>query len=136
MREDYCELQFSSEPLKVRNMVRRLLDFVDSHNPCFEARADLKLIFSELLCNAVFHGNKEDRSKRVFVRLETVSDKLKVSIWDEGVGFDYRKVMAQALSGAAIQNEHGRGIVLVRSLTDNLSYNETGNQVRFEKRLK
>lgn len=136
MREDYCELQFLSEPSKVRNMVRCMLDFVDSHGPASEVREDLKLVFSELLYNAVIHGNKRDRSKIVLARLEAAGGHLRASIQDEGSGFDYHNALERARTEAALQSEHGRGMVLVCALTDNLSYNESGNQVRFEKRLR
>jgi len=136
MIKDYCKLQFISESKKVRNMVRCLLDFIDGYAPASDVRDDLKLVFSELLYNAVIHGNREDRSKRVYVQIKAEDDNLWVQVQDEGPGFDYRKMIEYAGTEAALLSGHGRGIILVCALTDNLSFNETGNQIRFEKRLK
>ena len=130
------ELQFVSEAVRVRNIVRRLLDFVDGHAPASSVRDDLRLVFSELLYNAVIHGNKEDSNKRVHVQVKAEGGRIWATVQDEGPGFNYQQVIDYADTDAALFDGHGRGIVLVSALTDNLSFNETGNLIRFEKRLK
>lgn len=135
-QDNYCELQFLSEPCKVRDIVSHLLKFIDSHSPANEARSDLKLVFNELLFNAIIHGNKKDSTKKVHVRAKMVGDRLVATIQDEGPGFNYRQILEYAKTETALFNEHGRGMMLVCSLTDNISFNETGNTIRFEKRLK
>ena len=140
MAKAYCELSFASESSRVRCMVDCLLSFLNSYAPAPDVRDDLKLIFSELLYNAVIHGNKEDCTKTVNVRLETIGTKINAFVRDEGPGFDYGSVIECAKrcaeKGNSLQNERGRGMLLVDALTDNLSFNETGNVIRFEKRLK
>ena len=136
MLEDYCQLQFISEPARVRNMVHCLLHFIDSYNPVPEVRDDLKLIFSELLYNAVIHGNKGDCNKCVNVRIEATGDCLRAFVQDEGLGFDYQQKVKLPPSEFDAFSERGRGMSLVGALTDSLSFNETGNQIRFEKRLR
>jgi len=131
-----CELQFISEAAQVRDMVRQLLDFIDDYAPTSHARNDLRLIFSELLYNAVVHGNCEDRQKCVQVEVKAADDRVYVSIQDEGSGFDYRQALEDAQSESALLSEHGRGMILVFALTENLSFNESGNKVRFEMRLR
>jgi serine/threonine-protein kinase RsbW len=131
-----CELQFISEPAQVRGMVRQLLSFIDAHAPECQIRNDLRLILSELLYNAVIHGNREDSRKHVQVEIRALADRIYVSIRDEGQGFNYRQALEEANSESALLSEHGRGMVLVCSLTENLSFNESGNQVSFEMRLR
>ena len=134
--EDYCELQFVSEPAKVRDIVTRLLNFVDAYSPPLSVRSDLKLVFSELIYNAIIHGNREDRSKRVRVWAKMQGDILVAAVQDEGPGFNYRQIIEYAQTETALLNEYGRGMVLVCGLTDDLSFNETGNVIIFEKRLR
>jgi len=136
MDNNICELNFASEPAMVRSIVRYLLDFIKSHSCEPDVICDLKLIFSELLYNAVVHGNKEDKNKKVYVNVKVISGCLSASIRDEGGGFDYNKAIEYACGDAALENEHGRGMLLVTSLTDNVHFNKKGNQIQFEKVLK
>ena len=139
MGDNYCEYNFASEPTRVRFVVRSLLEFIDGQNmkrglkP--EVRDDLKLVFSELLFNAVIHGNKGDRKKFVFVRVETSTSFVSACIKDEGPGFNYHEVLERAHSDEAIMSESGRGMVLACALTDSLTFNELGNQIKFVKNL-
>ena len=135
MNKDCCELKFNSEMIRIRNMVRYLMDFVDNHAPGCEARDDLRLVFSELLCNAVIHGNKLDNKKFVHVHVSARNGRLSASIKDECPGFDYNKIIEYAKTSEALYDGHGRGILLASALTENLSFNETGNLIRFEMRL-
>ena len=136
MGEDYCEIRFASETAKVRSMVFCLLDFIEGQAPSNHVREDLRLVFSELLYNAVIHGNKEDAGKYVHVKLKVTGNFLTAYISDEGRGFDYPEVVEYAETEPALYSGHGRGIILVRALTDNFSFNELGNVAKFEKRLK
>jgi len=132
---DEFRLELNSEPTLVRKTVRDLLKHIDDCVPASESLDDLRLIFSELLYNAVIHGNKKEPGKRVLVQLKTRSDRVYVSIEDEGPGYDYNRLMEYARSDAALMDEGGRGMVLVCALTENLKFNEAGNQVCFEVRL-
>lgn len=136
MPKDTYELQFDSEKNQVRSVVRRLMEFVDHYDPSLEVRNDLRLVFSELLYNAVLHGNNSDPQKSVSVHLKVDGSHIYAQVRDEGPGFDYAHAIEYALSDEALLDEHSRGIVLVSGLTENLSFNEAGNLIRFEKRLK
>ena len=134
MVTDYCELHFVSEPGRIRTVVRCLLEFMGGYITDPDLKDDLRLILSELLNNAVVHGNKSDRTKRVYIVAEASDGLLSVRIRDEGVGFDYKNVIKQGHMNEVLC-ERGRGILLVTALTDKLSFNETGNLIQFEKRL-
>lgn len=105
-----------------------------------EDRYELKLIFSELLFNALIHGNKEDSNKHVTFCVEILPKNIIFSsVQDEGKGFDYKKILKQCSTVATdndIFSETGRGIKLVSKLTDKLSFNSIGNQIKFYKRIK
>ena len=136
MEKDCCKFHFTSETERVRNIVKYLLEFVDEHAPAKEVRDDLRLVFSELLYNAVIHGNKGDANKSVHVKVKAEEDRIFAIIQDEGLGFDYQETIDQAGTEASLLNGNGRGIILVNALTDKLSFNKRGNEIRFEKKLK
>jgi hypothetical protein len=52
----------------------------------------------------------------------------------EGPGFD-TAILAAAADVASHDSAHGRGVMLMRSFTDDVRYNETGNAVTLTKRL-
>jgi len=96
---------------------------------------DLRLVYSELLCNAVVHGNKNDARKLVNLTVELLEDMVYSMIKDEGNGFDYENLVTEALTNGDLYKDRGRGIQLVHSLTDAMSFNVTGNEIKFIKKV-
>ncbi len=132
------EATFPGELLKVREVVRDALCFIEQALPCLteSERFDLKLIYSELLNNAVIHGNKRDKSKSVHLMIEVHGGNINSVICDEGVGFDYLRLLSKEEDPDRYTSESGRGIKLVYSLTDSLTFNQQGNEIKFYKRVK
>ena len=126
-----------SELSQVKGAIQEILRFLDSSAPLMSAddRTDLKLVFSELLVNAVLHGNKGDRRKRVFLTAEVRDETVFSSITDEGAGFNYESVVRGPVS-SDIFDESGRGVRIACSLTDSFGYNKKGNQIHFHKRVR
>src|SRR5262249_2203052 len=48
----------------------------------------IKLALEEALVNAIKHGNKMDRAKRVHIKYSVTPDRFDVRIADEGTGFN------------------------------------------------
>jgi ActR/RegA family two-component response regulator len=110
---------------------------------------DVAIAFRELLINGIEYGGKSDARKRVRASLLRTSRAVIAHIADPGKGFSL-----QALPHAAISNpdgsptkhieyreEHGKraggfGILMSRSLVDELLYNQRGNAVLAVKYLK
>lgn len=137
MKRNY-ETCFFSEMYNIKTALGEILHFLEENNPSIkpEELNELRLIFTELLCNAVIHGNKQDMKKTVKVVIEVSDDALNATVSDEGQGFDYVSFLKDASSSENLTIDHGRGIYLVFSLTDSLSFNMYGNQIRFNKRMK
>jgi len=101
---------------------------------CEEKLFELKVILSELLVNALKHGNKMDEYKALELEMMVNGDrKVMITIQDQGEGFNYRALYNEAagdmLSGNPCLEEHGRGLVIVRKLCDRVTYNDKGNKV-------
>lgn len=76
---------------------------------------------SEAVNNGILHGNKCDPNKRVCVECEARPDMLLVRVQDEGGGFDPDSV-PNPLDDENLMKTSGRGIFLMRSLMDKVTY--------------
>ena len=130
------EMSFSSELPNVKQVVMNILYFLQITIPSLtcEEQTDLRLVFSELLYNAVVHGNKSDINKIVYLKVEIEDDFVIGQVTDEGKGFDYTKLL-ERMNDEELLDECGRGIRLVYSLTDKLIFNIAGNAIHFYKRV-
>jgi serine/threonine-protein kinase RsbW len=81
----------------------------------------LAIAVTEVVANAIFHGNKEDKNKKVTVAFSIAGDELTVRITDEGCGFDVKSIR-NPLDPANLLKESGRGIFLVRNLVDEVDF--------------
>ena len=111
-------------------------------------RDDIAAAFRELLMNAIEHGGHSDPRKRVRVSILRTGRSLIVHVVDPGSGFSLDTLPHAAISNpddsptrhAEVRAESGRrpggfGILMTRSLVDELLYNERGNAVLFVKYL-
>ncbi|MCL2665561.1 MAG: ATP-binding protein [Defluviitaleaceae bacterium] len=135
MAQNKWSYRFNSDLTRAHQIIRDILKFVGEEKIVLpkEEMSELKLIFSELLHNAIIHGNEGDRAKFVHVDIELKNGVLHACIADEGKGFDTKKVMEKTNSSSDM--ESGRGIRLVKGLTDSLSYEASGRRVYFCKKL-
>ncbi|MBI4800764.1 MAG: response regulator [Desulfarculus sp.] len=94
---------------------------------------NLKLALVEALTNAMEHGNRWDENRLVRLESDLTSDCLKVTIEDEGVGFDACS-LADPTCGEQLLSERGRGVFLMRAIMDEVSFNPAGNCLTLVKR--
>ncbi len=92
------------------------------------ATLNLRVALGEALANAILYGNRQDPEKHVRVRAELRQGEAVVTITDEGSGFDPDAVEDPTIPEHRARS-HGRGLFLLRSLTDEVRFNETGNSV-------
>lgn len=83
----------------------------------------------EAVNNAILHGNKGDVHKMVTVNFTADGNMFDVTVTDEGEGFKYNS-LPDPTDPANIENLHGRGVFIMRSLADAIEYNDAGNEVR------
>jgi serine/threonine-protein kinase RsbW len=96
-----------------------------------QSGADLEIALTEACANVVKHADGADRFE---VLLNVAADHVAIDVVDNGNGFD-----TAGLDGApapAADGEHGRGLFLIRALSDNvrmLSTPRHGCLIHFEK---
>lgn len=85
---------------------------------------DLELAFSEAAANSIIHGNKADKNKTVKITVKVDDEKMIISLFDQGEGFDIKDV-PDPTKPENILKDHGRGIHIMKSFLSELSYNFT-----------
>lgn len=101
-----------------------------------EARDSLAISITEMVGNAISHGNKLDANKTVTIDYFIDKRGIRIVIQDQGEGFEVEEV-DNPLAPENLLKESGRGIFIVRTLMDgvNYSYNDKGTQVEIIKYL-
>ena len=77
----------------------------------------IALAVHETAANAVIHGNQYSREKKVSVAISIVENQFKITIGDEGEGFDPQTI-PESSSLQELLRVHGRGVYLSRVLMD------------------
>ncbi len=93
-------------------------------------RVDICIAVTEAVNNAVEHGNKLVNDKFVTLLFEYSDDKLRITVKDQGEGFDLEAV-ENPLSPENLTKPNGRGLLIVESLMDDVEVlsSTTGTRV-------
>ena len=78
---------------------------------------DIAISVSEVVTNAVVHGNKKDLTKKVKINVDASPSQVEVTVEDEGAGFDPNSVEC-SFDQESLLKEAGRGMLIVDSLMD------------------
>jgi serine/threonine-protein kinase RsbW len=94
---------------------------------------DLNLVLTEAMANAIQHANEGDPAKEVHIEISAVSQRLIIKVFDFGPGFD----VEQYIKPRHPLEENGRGIYLIHTIMDEISYNftEDGHVLEMVKNL-
>ncbi len=117
-----------SELKKVELFVKEIIQKYDIHKRCFNK---IYLCVSEAVINSIKHGNKSDKKKNVIIEASCKRNILELKIEDEGEGFDVNEVK-NPTKNSNLKNESGRGIFIIRNMSNKLEYNEKGNRIQFK----
>jgi serine/threonine-protein kinase RsbW len=88
----------------------------------------VQMAMEEALVNAIEHGNKRSKEKLVFLTVSVSVDQVHVKIADQGDGFDHRNV-ADPTVEERVDKPRGRGVLLIRELMTQSTYNDCGNEL-------
>ena len=91
-------------------------------------RFRLQVVLAEAIANAILRGNCEDAGKCVEVRAILVPTEVRLHVTDEGPGFDPATVPAPD-TPMRLQEAHGRGLFLIRHLSDAVTFTPRGNSI-------
>ena len=82
---------------------------------------NLAIAVTEVVANAIVHGNRRDSSKKVTIEFFLDEKNIKVLISDEGAGFDPRDIK-NPTAPENILKESGRGVFIVKALMEDVLF--------------
>ena len=97
----------------------------------------ISMAFRECMVNAVVHGNRYNKNKRVAVHAERSGDELTIQITDEGEGFEVQAV-PDPLETDNLLRHSGRGLFLMGAFMDDMKVRKVepnGTEVTLVKRV-
>jgi len=109
-----------------------IMDFVHEHCADEQQEIDILLALQEALANAILHGCQSDASQLVHCAVEISPSAIAFTIRDPGPGFDTGSATENTEDGTNL-TQHGRGIHLMRSLMDEVTYHRHGSEVEMKK---
>lgn len=117
---------------KVENLrlVEKFIDNVSAEMELSnEIYGNLMITVLEAANNAIVHGNKLNENKKVNISIEKDTKLLIITIEDEGEGFDYENV-PDPTAPENIEKITGRGIFLMKKLSDDIQFLDSGKTVK------
>ncbi len=82
---------------------------------------DFSTALVEACTNAIEHGNKYSKDKKVRVVVELNENKIVGRVHDEGEGFDFDKFLSDS-SPPDTLSERGRGIIIMKAFADEVKF--------------
>lgn len=116
----------------ITDNIRMIESFIDNAKEKFDLDEDMygniMIAVTEAVNNAIKHGNSGNSAKNVFLSLTLNDSLLKFVIRDEGPGFDHDN-LPDPTSPENIEKPGGRGIFLMKHLSDEVQFKEGGKTV-------
>ena len=117
----------------VSPFVDQLMQFILKFRMADGTEIDIETALLEALANAVIHGNGDNSAKRVYVTCRCYMDgEVSITVRDQGNGFD-SSMVEDPTSLENVLFTHGRGIYLMKTFMDEISFEENGAVVRMRK---
>ena len=91
-----------------------------------ELYGNILVSVTEAVTNAIIHGNKSDPNKIVEIESNFNDNILTISVSDEGDGFDFTN-LPDPTSVENIEKINGRGIFLIKNLSDKIDFSKNGS---------
>ena len=112
--------------------IRIVESFIDNAKEKFNLDDDIygniMVAVTESVNNAIRHGNRNDKKKNVHLSLSLNEDLIRFIIKDEGAGFDYHN-LPDPTAPENIDKPSGRGIFLMKHLSDEVNFKQEGSEV-------
>jgi serine/threonine-protein kinase RsbW len=129
MRSEEYTLSILSSADNIHLVERFIEDICDRFNLTNNYFGNISMAIMEAVDNAIKHGNKNCRDKKVSIRLDLEPGLLKFLVKDEGEGFNYDHIPDPTDPFSSSSEKVGRGIFIIRSMADKTHYNALGNEL-------
>ena len=129
MDNELYSLQLPSTSKSVAVLENFIDDLVQKLDIGEDVYANLMTCLNEAITNAIYHGNKQNPDKKVYVNLDVILNKrLVFTVADEGEGFDFNN-NPDPTELDNLEKLTGRGVFIMKRLADQCIFNSRGNEV-------
>ena len=128
MRQEQKTLKIKSVPESIHQVEKLIEQICDEYNLNNNYLGCITVALTEAFANALEHGNKKNPEKQITITFEKSSTGVSFRIKDEGEGFDYKSIPDPKDDGKE-KVFPGRGIFLIKTLSDNVNFVDPGNEI-------
>lgn len=126
MHHHQLELNSASESI---NIVEKLIDTICANYHVNEDHyGNILVAVTEAVNNAIYHGNKANPLKKIFVTFSSSNEAISITVRDQGDGFDF-KHLPDPTDPKNLEKPTGRGVFLMHRLADTIKFSENGRCV-------
>jgi serine/threonine-protein kinase RsbW len=115
-----------------RDLQERILEDVRRHGFTTDNAFAIRIALEEALVNAIKHGNRLDRGKKIHVEARVTKKRAEITIEDEGPGFSRANIPDPTLE-ENLHKSSGRGILLIESYMDGVHWSRGGRRLKMVK---
>ena len=112
--------------------IRIVESFIDNAQKKYNFNDDIygniMIAVTESVNNAIVHGNGSDKNKNVSLSLRLTDNSLTFTVEDQGSGFDYNN-LDDPTAPENLEKIGGRGIFLMKHLSDEVAFQNDGKKV-------
>ena len=113
--------------------IRIIESFIDNAKEKYSINDDIygniMIAVTESVNNAIKHGNKNNKHKNVSLSLMLNDNIISFEVRDQGSGFDYNN-LPDPTAPENLDKPGGRGIFLMKHLSDEVSFEDQGRIVK------
>jgi serine/threonine-protein kinase RsbW len=88
----------------------------------------IRVLLAEAISNSILFGASGNRDRKVWIAARVNDQRIRLEVTDDGPGFDPTEVPDPTLPDG-LARPIGRGLFLIRSLADQVEFNERGNTI-------
>ncbi|MEJ2636940.1 MAG: ATP-binding protein [Calditrichia bacterium] len=133
--KEIYRLSIPSSPIYIEKIIIYFLGKLSAVKSTSKHLFAIRTCLSEILANAMEHGNHFDLHKKVKISLQIEKHRLRITVTDEGEGFDFRNFRTNLKKINREFQKRGRGIFIVKKYMDSVKYSSPGNSVTMIKYL-
>jgi serine/threonine-protein kinase RsbW len=126
------ELQIVSDLSQITEVEHFIIRFSEENGIPEGVYGNMLIAISEAVTNGILHGNQNDIIKHVKLVFSYTNTKIICTITDMGTGFDLRLTQFEPDPSELLIKPHGRGIFLMRQLSDHIEFKNSGSTVLME----
>jgi len=121
-------MELNSQPESLSAVEKVVEEIKSKFNVNEDSYGNMLVAVTEAVSNAIYHGNRLDPKKKIVLSYQHNDGNLSFTITDQGTGFDYYN-LPDPTAPENLEKECGRGIFLMKHLSDQVIFSENGRVV-------